>query len=143
MSFLRVAPVSTFVFLAAALSISAGSNSPTASSDLLAVKSVYILAMRSGFDQYLANELTRRGAIRVVTDPTRADAVLTDHLGDSFQQRMDDLFPPPPKSRTKASAKSADSKEDTKDDSVASNDEPAVDFPTRFLPGSTEKAMSS
>lgn len=126
MTLLRVAPGLATVFWAAAISISAASNAPPPSPDLLAVKTVYILPMRSGFDQYLANELARSGSVRVVTDPIRADAVLTDHLGESFQERMDDLFPTPPKPHAKPEPKSADSKTESKDDSAASADEPPV-----------------
>lgn len=111
--------------LAAAEPMPADLKAPQPSPDLVGVKSVYILPMRSGFDQYLANELTSRGVVRVVTDPRRADAVLTDHLGQSFQQRMDDLFPPSAKPKAKADTKEAD----TKDESAADSEEPISDSP--------------
>jgi hypothetical protein len=102
------------------------------SPDLLAVKNVYIMPMRSGFDQYLANELTSHGVMRVVTDPRRADAVVTDHLGESFQQRMDDLFPAPVKPKPQTESKEGDTKAegDAKvpdKDQLAVQDEPEVD----------------
>jgi hypothetical protein len=129
MSLLRVVPgLMVIVCLAAGASISSGSNVPPPSPALMAVKSVYILPMRSGFDQYLANELTSRGVVRIVTDPQRADAVLTDHLGQSFQERMDDLFPPPPKPKAKDEAKNGDAKDES-----ASSDEPIAD--TRPITG--------
>ena len=40
---------------------------------------VYILAMGSGMDQYLANQLTTIGVFEVVTDPQKADAIVTDN----------------------------------------------------------------
>jgi hypothetical protein len=124
MGLLRVAPgLIVIACLAAGASMSADSNAPPPSPDLLGVKSVYILPMRSGFDQYLANELTSRGVVRVVTDPRRADAVITDHLGQSFQERMDDLFPPPPKPKAKVDAKEGDAK----DESAAASEEPISD----------------
>jgi len=60
------------------------------------VQSVYILPMGSGMDQYLANRITREGLFEVVTDPQRADAIITDRLGEPFQQKLDQLYPPPP-----------------------------------------------
>ncbi len=60
------------------------------------VKRVYILAMGSGMDQYLANQLTNAGLFEVVTDPKRADAIVTDSVGESFQKKLDDLYAPPP-----------------------------------------------
>jgi hypothetical protein len=59
------------------------------------VKRVYILAMGSGMDQFLANQLTNEGIFEVVTDPKKADAILTDNVGESFQSKLDDLYPPP------------------------------------------------
>ena len=59
------------------------------------VQSVYILPMRSGMDQYLANKIVRHGTLLVVTDPQRADAILTDHIGASFERKLDELYPPP------------------------------------------------
>ncbi len=64
--------------------------------DLSKVKSVYLLPMANGLDQYLANHLAAAGSIQVVTDATKADAVLTDRLGESFEAKMTDLYPPPP-----------------------------------------------
>lgn len=52
--------------------------------------------MSNGMDQYLANRLTQTGTFQVVTDPKRAGAVFTDRLGESFEQRLDALYPPEP-----------------------------------------------
>jgi hypothetical protein len=60
------------------------------------VKRVYILAMGGGMDQYLANQLTNAGIFEVVTDPTKADAIVTDNVGETFQKKLDELYPPPP-----------------------------------------------
>ena len=57
-------------------------------------QSVYILKMGSGFDQYLANNLTSQKLMRVVTDPQKADFILTDRLGEAFQAKLDELYPP-------------------------------------------------
>ncbi len=61
--------------------------------DLSQVQSVYLLPMGYGLDQYLANRLTAEGVFHVVTDPKRADAVLTDQIGAGFERRLDDLIP--------------------------------------------------
>jgi hypothetical protein len=59
------------------------------------VKSVYLLPMAGGLEQYLANRLTTGGIFRVVTDPKLADAIFTDQLGEAFEQKLADLYPPP------------------------------------------------
>jgi hypothetical protein len=59
------------------------------------IQRVYLLPMGYGLDQYLANRLTAEGVFQVVTDPKKADAVLTDQIGTGFERRFDDLFPPP------------------------------------------------
>jgi hypothetical protein len=64
---------------------------------LLQVKRVYILSMGSGMDQFLANQLTTTGVFEVVTDPKKADAIVTDGVGEGFQKKLDELYPPPPK----------------------------------------------
>ena len=56
------------------------------------VKTVYVQPMSNGLDQYLAAQLTSRSVLQVVTDPQKADAVLTDHVGPSFEQSLADLF---------------------------------------------------
>jgi hypothetical protein len=71
------------------------------------VKRVYILAMGSGMDQFLANQLTKDGILEVVTDPKAADAILTDNVGEPFQKKLDDLYPPPPKPKPPEATKPA------------------------------------
>jgi hypothetical protein len=65
-----------------------------AAADLTDVKTVYLLPMANGLDQYLAIKLTTGAVLQVVTDPQKADAVLTDHLGESFEQKLDQLYGP-------------------------------------------------
>jgi hypothetical protein len=74
------------------------------------VKRVYLLGMGSGMDQFLADQLTRAGIFEVVTDPKKADAILTDNVGEAFQKKLDDLYapPPPPKKAPDATAPAAD-----------------------------------
>src|SRR5579871_671724 len=63
--------------------------------DVTQAHSVYILPMAGGLDQYLANHLTQAHVLQVVTDPSKADAVLSDRLGSAFEQKMTELYPPP------------------------------------------------
>jgi len=64
--------------------------------ELKQVNTVYILAMGNGVDQFLANQLTSAGVFQVVTDPKKADAILTDRVGEPFEKKLDELYPPPP-----------------------------------------------
>jgi hypothetical protein len=73
--------------------------------DVTGVKTVYLLPMTGGLDQYLANRLTGDQVFRVVTDPKLADAIFTDHLGDAFEKQLTELYPPP---------EAADEKDDNK-----------------------------
>ncbi|MBI4893499.1 MAG: hypothetical protein HY821_22955 [Acidobacteria bacterium] len=68
---------------------------PAPASELLQVKNVYVLQMGSAFDQYLANWIQRKGPLQVVTDPERADAILTDRLGKGFDMALKQLYPEP------------------------------------------------
>jgi len=60
------------------------------------IQSVYLLPMSGGLDQYLANRLTGEGLFRVVTDPQAADALFTDRLGQAFELKYTELYPPAP-----------------------------------------------
>ncbi|MGZ5145290.1 MAG: hypothetical protein ACXWCP_17195, partial [Burkholderiales bacterium] len=62
------------------------------------VKTVYLLPMSSGLDQYLAVRLTSASVLQVVADPRNADAVLTDHIGQGFEDRLDEMYGAKPKS---------------------------------------------
>src|SRR4051812_12725874 len=102
----RIAAIAVFAGL-----LSARSLSP----DLASVNKIYLLQMSGGLDQYLANRLTRESRFVVSTDPKNADAVMTDHLGPSFESRYNELYPPPePPAPPKDTAKDKDSKK--KDD---------------------------
>src|SRR5258708_962183 len=93
-----------FLLVAAALTMSIGLSA----AGLGDVKAVYLLPMSSGLDQYLAQQLTAASVLQVVTDPQKADAVLTDHLGESFEQSLADLY----QTKPKADDKSGDAAED-------------------------------
>ncbi len=64
--------------------------------DLAGVRSVYLLPMARGLDQYLANRLTGEHVFQVVTDPKAADAIFTDRIGESFQAQLETMLPVPP-----------------------------------------------
>jgi len=83
--------------------------------DLSQVRTVYLLPMAAGLDQHLAERLTQEHVLQVVTDPSRADAVLSDRLGPSFEQQMTDLYPPPPPPAAKTEKAKAEDKEKEKE----------------------------
>ena len=65
--------------------------------DMSGVKTVYLLPMSSGLDQYLAVRLTTASVLQVVADPRNADAVLTDHIGQGFEDQLDEIYGAKPK----------------------------------------------
>src|ERR1019366_3963758 len=56
-------------------------------------KTVYILPMAAGLDQYLAQWLTKAHVMQVVADPKTADVIMTDRLGEAFEQKMKQIRP--------------------------------------------------
>lgn len=67
----------------------AAQNAPHA--ELSRVQSVYVMPMSSGYHQHLTDQLAKLGLFQIVTDPLRADSVLTDRLGESFESRLGEL----------------------------------------------------
>ena len=66
------------------------------------VKTVYVLPMSGSLDQYLAMHLTTANVVQVVTDPKKADAILSDHIGATLDEKLDDLYgTAKPKPKTK------------------------------------------
>ena len=80
---------------------------------LAQIRTVYLLPMGNGMDQHLATRITELGIFEVVTDPKRADAILTDHVGASFEKKLEELYPPPP-----PDPEEDDQKADSKDSST-------------------------
>lgn len=109
------------LLLALATAVFAGVNP-----QLHQVKRVYILAMGSGMDQFLANQLTKEGIFEVVTDPKKADAIVTDNVGEAFQKKLDDIYPPPPKPKAVAEVSKAPADSGTSLDVGDSADTKAV-----------------
>ena len=101
------------------LAASAASQ-PDFSAELSQVHAVYILPMNRGMDQYLADHLARLGSFTVVADPKKADTILTDKIGQDFENQLDALYPPPkppkPKVTEKAKDKGAKDEADSKKD---------------------------
>ena len=100
---------------------------------LAEVRSVYIMPMANGMDQYLADRLTREHVLTVVTDPKVADAVITDRLGLGFQEQLfqlrPELKPPPPpkpKSADKDANKDSDGDKDADKDKDEKKDAPII-----------------
>jgi hypothetical protein len=106
------------------------------------VQSVYILPMSSGMDQYLANKIVRQGLFQVLTDPQRADAILTDRIGEPFERKIEELYPPPKKAE-KAKDPDADDQDTDKEKPAAKSDKdkagletgPVVEHPSTFVRG--------
>jgi hypothetical protein len=95
--------------------------------ELPSVKTVYLLSMSNGLDQYLANRLTKGGRFEVVTDPEKADAIFTDRIGLAFEQKWDELYPPPPAPKADEDKENKKADKDRKaPDTLDSSATPAV-----------------
>jgi len=66
-------------------------------------KTVYILPMAAGLDQYVAQWLTKDHVMQVVADPKAAEVVMTDRLGQAFEQKMKEIRAEPAKDDSKTS----------------------------------------
>jgi hypothetical protein len=81
---------------------------------LTQVQKVYILPMSSGLDQHLAKSLTRHHQFQVVTDPKAADTIFTDKVGEAFEKKLLELYPPPPPPEEVAKKEKAEKTEKAK-----------------------------
>jgi len=66
-----------------------------AAAELSDRRNVYLLPMGHSLDQFIANRLTRDHVMQVVTDPAKADLVITDQVGEALEDRLKTLYPPP------------------------------------------------
>jgi hypothetical protein len=82
-----------------------------AATNVSGASAVYIMPMVGGLDQYLALRLTTGSVMQVVTDPLKADVVLTDRVGSGFDDRWKELYPPPPAPKSDDKDKSKDKDE--------------------------------
>lgn len=98
--------------------------------NLANIKSVYVLPMTSGIDQYLANRLLADQVLVVTTDPNAADAVLTDSIGPAFEKKLTELYPPPaPPEPEKKEAEKKDKEDEDKESKprdIIGKEEPVV-----------------
>ena len=58
-------------------------------------RTVYLLPITHSLDQFIANRLVTMHVLQVVTDPAKADTVVTDQVGAALEERLKDLYPPP------------------------------------------------
>ncbi len=72
--------------------------------ELAEYKTVYVLPMSSGLDQFLATKLTAGSVLQVVTDPQKADVIFTDRIGAAFEEKLDELYGQKPKADDSDSA---------------------------------------
>jgi hypothetical protein len=63
--------------------------------EVFGVKTVYLLPMAGGLDQYLALQLTSAGVLQVVTDPKKAEAIFTDGIGARLEESLTELYGAP------------------------------------------------
>jgi len=96
--------------------------------DLSTAKTVYVLSMSRGMDQYLANRLVNGHILQVVTDPKLADVFLTDHIGEGFETQMTAIFPPPP-----AAEPAQDEDKDKEKDAAPTSGNPMFGTPVNKL----------
>jgi hypothetical protein len=110
-----------------------------AAADLSGVRTVYVMPMARGFDQYLASRITREGVFQIVTDPKLADAVLSDRIGQHLQAQLENFFPTPePEPEPSAApAKSDKSEKSEKSDKPA---KASTDSDTSIAAGLAETA---
>ena len=103
---------------------------PIFAADLSSVRSVYLLPMYRGLDQYLANRLTNEHVFQVVTDPKLADTIFTDRIGESFQIQLETLAPPekpePDAAPAKDNGKDSESRNALITETVNKLDSPAL-----------------
>jgi hypothetical protein len=88
-------PTIALLLSAVTVALAAPREKNPARPGLAQVHTVYLLSMTNGMDQYLANRLTGSGVFQVVTDPKKADAIFTDHLGEAFESQEAEWFPGP------------------------------------------------
>jgi len=96
------------------------------------VRTIYILPMGHGLDQYVANRLTREHVLDVVADAARADAILTDTLGKPLEFELEKLHPTP-----KPQEQDADSDSDSEDSDSRPTSRTKKTFTTSEAPIST------
>lgn len=77
-------------FLLAALFSAAAATTALAQSPLAAAKTVFLLPMPGGLDQYLAVHLSQDSGLTVVTNSQKADLIFTDQLSGNLEKSLAD-----------------------------------------------------
>ena len=93
----------------------------SAHAEIFGVKTVYLLPMAGGLDQYLALQLSSGGLLQVVTDPKKADAILTDGIGARLEDSLRDLYQADEKAKADKDRSDKDKSDKDKSDKVKSN----------------------
>ena len=109
-----------------------------AAAELTDGRRVYLLPMSHSLEQFIANRLTRDHVMQVVTDPAKADTVITDQVGAVLEDRLKTLYPPPPEPKPPAKDKSKS--DDAKSDDSKSKDDASVHGLPSFLGDTVNKA---
>lgn len=107
-----------------------------AAAELTSGRTVYVMPMGHGLDQFIANRITRMHVFQVVTDPAKADTVISDQVGAALEDRLKDLYPPPPEPK-KVEEKDAKDK-DAKDKDVKDKDAKAEETKDKGAPDKEE-----
>jgi hypothetical protein len=108
--------------------------------ELTGTHTVYLLPMGHSLDQFIANRLIRMHVLQVVADPAKADSIITDQLGMPFENRLKDLYPPPPDPQAKEAAKAKETAAKEKTDQSSPN---AFQSPASILANTSNKAESA
>jgi hypothetical protein len=69
--------------------------SVAAAAELAEGRTVFLLPMGHSLDQFIANRLTRMHVLQVVTDPAKAETIITDEVGAPLEDKLNELYPPP------------------------------------------------
>jgi len=101
-------------------------QSRAGAAELSGGRTVYLMPMGHSLDQFIADRLTRMHVLQVVTDPAKADIVITDRVGAGLESRLKDLYPPPPAPAPATPVPAAEVKDAAKSNPEApkSGDEP-------------------
>ena len=110
--------------------------------DLAGVRSVYVLPMSHGFDQYLVNRLTNDHVFLVVTDPKLADAVFSDRVGESLQDQLESIAPTPAPAKAEE-PKKAEEPQKAEDPKKTDKDKPEPDPQKPALLADTVNKLSA
>jgi hypothetical protein len=111
-----------------------------AAAELTGGRTVYLMPMGRGLDQFIANRLTRMHVLQVVTDPAKADTIFTDQVGATLEDRLKDLYPPPPSPEAKDAAKEKEAATKEKAEKPEKQSAPPAQGPPSLLSDTVNKA---